>query len=123
VRCIKSLGDQQQQACNPLLRRLATEQQNPFAGAVEIRLGERFPNPQSSGPAGGLVAPMPGKITDVRAAVGDTVAAGQVLVIMEAMKMEHHLSTPTDGVVAEVRVQVGEQVDNGAVVLVVEPAG
>ncbi len=90
--------------------------------AVELRLGERFPNPQSSGPAGGLVAPMPGRITDVRAAVGDAVVAGQVLVIMEAMKMEHHLSTPTDGVVAEVRVQVGEQVDNGAVVLVVEAA-
>ena len=92
-------------------------------GAVEVVLGERFPIPKAHGPAGGLVAPMPGKITDVRAAVGDAVAAGQVLVVMEAMKMEHHLSTTADGVVTEVCVAVGDQVDNGAVVLVVDTAG
>ncbi|MEZ5232558.1 MAG: biotin/lipoyl-containing protein [Acidimicrobiales bacterium] len=65
---------------------------------------------------------MPGKIIEVRAAVGDAVIAGQVLVIMEAMKMEHHLTTAADGTVAELRVAVGEQVDNGAVLLVVAPA-
>jgi propionyl-CoA carboxylase alpha chain len=90
------------------------------SGAVELTALERFPRPESDGPAGGLVAPMPGRITDVRAAVGDAVTAGQVLVVMEAMKMEHHLSTPDGGVVREVRVAVGDQVDNGAVVLVVE---
>jgi biotin carboxyl carrier protein len=89
-------------------------------GAVTLGARDRFPRPEGSGPAGGLVAPMPGKIIDVRAAVGDAVTAGQVLVVMEAMKMEHHLSTPGDGTVAEVRVAVGDQVDNGAVLLVVD---
>jgi propionyl-CoA carboxylase alpha chain len=92
-------------------------------GAVELALGERFPSPVQDGPAGGLVAPMPGRILDVRAVPGDAVTAGQVLVVMEAMKMEHHLSTPTDGVVSDVRVTVGEQVDNGAVLVVVDGTG
>ena len=89
-------------------------------GSVTLAVGERFPRPDLAGPAGGLVAPMPGKIIEVRATAGDAVTAGQVLVIMEAMKMEHHLSTPADGTVAEVRVAVGDQVDNGAVLLVVD---
>ena len=92
-------------------------------GAVELALGERFPSPRRDGPAGGLVAPMPGRILDVRAVAGDAVTAGQVLVVMEAMKMEHHLSTPTDGTVTEVRVEVGDQVDNGAILIVVEQGG
>ncbi|MGD9751255.1 MAG: biotin carboxylase N-terminal domain-containing protein [Acidimicrobiia bacterium] len=91
-------------------------------GTVALQGRDRFPQPERSGPAGGLVAPMPGKIIEVRAAVGDAVTAGQVLVIMEAMKMEHHLTTAADGTVAELRVAVGEQVDNGAVLLVVAPA-
>ena len=92
------------------------------SGGIELALVDRFPRPVDDGPSGGLVAPMPGRILDVRAAVGDTVTAGQVLVVMEGMKMEHHLSTPNDGVVAEVRVAVGDQVDNGAVLVVVEAA-
>ena len=49
--------------------------------------------------------------------------AGETLVVLEAMKMEHPMSAPEDGVVSEVRVAVGDQVDNGALLLVVEPAG
>ncbi len=89
----------------------------PF-GTVEVARAERFPRPETAGPAGGLVAPMPGKIIDVRAVVGQAVTQGQVLVVMEAMKMEHHLSAVADGTVTEVRVNVGEQVDNAAVLLV-----
>ncbi len=89
-------------------------------GAVTLTAAPRFPAAEVTGPTGGLTAPMPGKVLEVRAAVGDEVVAGQVLVVMEAMKMEHHLSTPADGTVAEVRVAVGEQVDNGAVLLVVD---
>ena len=48
--------------------------------------------------------------------------AGQTLVVLEAMKMEHHMTAPDDGVVAEVRVAVGDQVENGALLLVVETA-
>ena len=87
---------------------------------VELDVKPRFADATSSGPAGGLIAPMPGKILEVRAVVGDRVTAGQVLVIMEAMKMEHHLSSPTDGVVTGVLTAVGEQVATAAVLLVVD---
>jgi len=55
-------------------------------------------------------------------AVGDVVSAKQVLVVLEAMKMEHHITSPVDGVVTEVRVQAGGQVSNGELLLVVAPA-
>ena len=93
------------------------------SGAVELAVVDRFPRPVDEGPSGGLVAPMPGRILEVRAVVGDAVTAGQVLVVMEGMKMEHHLSTPNDGVVVEVRVAVDDQVDNSAVLVVVETDG
>ena len=48
--------------------------------------------------------------------------AGETLVVLEAMKMEHHMAAPADGVVAEVRVAAGDQVDNGALLLVFESA-
>ena len=51
----------------------------------------------------------------------DRVSAGQTLVVLEAMKMEHHMAAPADGVVAEVRVAAGTQVENGALLLVFEP--
>jgi biotin carboxyl carrier protein len=65
---------------------------------------------------------MPGKVLSTRVAAGQAVNAGQLLVILEAMKMEHHITAPYDGVVAEVRVDDGEQVDNGALLLVIDRA-
>jgi acyl-CoA carboxylase subunit alpha len=73
--------------------------------------------------SGGLVAPMPGIVLDVRCAPGDVVDARQTLVVLEAMKMEHHVRAPADGVVAEVRVAKGQHVENGAVLLVLDPVG
>ncbi|MFV2039903.1 MAG: biotin/lipoyl-containing protein, partial [Acidimicrobiales bacterium] len=70
--------------------------------------------------AGGLAAPMPGVVLEVRCAPGDTVAKGQTLVVLEAMKMEHRIDAPSDGVVAEVRVASGGQVVNGEVLIVFE---
>ena len=66
----------------------------------------------ASGPAsdGGLRAPMPGKIVATPAKPGDTVAKGQPVVVLEAMKMEHALVAPFDGVVGEIGVAVGDQV-------------
>ena len=51
------------------------------------------------------------------------VDAGQTLVVLEAMKMEHHVRAPAGGVVSEVRVAKGEHVPNGAVMLVLDPLG
>ena len=63
---------------------------------------------------------MPGRVIEVRVAVGEQVTAGQTLVVLEAMKMEHHLKAPHDGTVTEVLVAVDEQVANGVALLVVE---
>ncbi len=92
-------------------------------GDLELVLRPRFEIPGSEETTGGLVARMPGKVIELRVSVGDSVAAGDTLLILEAMKMEHPMTAPEDGVVSEVRVTVGEQVENGAVLLVVEPAG
>ncbi len=92
------------------------------SGDVELQLLPRFAPPGADGPSGGLVAPMPGRVIELRVAVGDAVAAGQTLLVLEAMKMEHPMKASADGVVAEVRVAVGDQVENGALLLVVEAA-
>ena len=65
---------------------------------------------------------MPGRVLEIRAAVGDTVSKGQTMLILEAMKMAHHMTAPFDGTVTEVRVATGDQVDNGSVLLVIHPA-
>jgi propionyl-CoA carboxylase alpha chain len=63
---------------------------------------------------------MPGRVIELRVAVGDAVRAGQVLVVLEAMKMEHPMRAGEDGVVREIRAAVGDQVEKGALLLVVE---
>lgn len=68
---------------------------------------------------GGLAAPMPGKIVNVTVAVGDEVTAGQVMVILEAMKMENELTATADGVVKEVLIEKGDTVSGGQMLVVV----
>ncbi|MDA3039386.1 MAG: ATP-grasp domain-containing protein, partial [Actinomycetota bacterium] len=87
------------------------------SGAVDLVQIPRFPEVDGAGVAGGQTAPMPGVIRAVSVAVGDQVASGQALVVMEAMKMEHTIRAPEDSVVAEVRCAVGDQVTNGAVLV------
>jgi propionyl-CoA carboxylase alpha chain len=94
---------------------------------VESELGDarltevpRFPDTAMEGSAGSLHAPMPGKIIRMAVEVGDRVREGQVLVVLEAMKMEHSLKAPHGGVVTEVRHEADEQVDTGVVLVVVE---
>ncbi|MEU8198546.1 biotin carboxylase N-terminal domain-containing protein [Microbispora amethystogenes] len=70
---------------------------------------------------GVLRSPMPGTVLLVKAAQGDRVTAGQPLVVVEAMKMEHTLTAPDDGVLAELRVRPGQTVDLDAVLAVVTP--
>jgi propionyl-CoA carboxylase alpha chain len=90
-------------------------------GTVAFGVVPRFVVPGSDGPTGGLMAPMPGVVLDVRCAAGDQVDAHQTLVVLEAMKMEHLVRAPAAGVVAEVRVAKGQHVENGALLLVVDP--
>ena len=91
----------------------------PLTGSATLRERSRFPDPDAEAVEGGLVAPMPGKVLMVNVAEEDRVAAGQVLVVMEAMKMEHQITAPADGQVSEVLAAVGDQVDNGELLVVI----
>ena len=71
---------------------------------------------------GDIIAPMPGKVIAVDVAQGDAVIAGQRLLVLEAMKMEHALTAPFDGTVTELSVSAGSQVQVEAVLAVVEAA-
>jgi propionyl-CoA carboxylase alpha chain len=83
----------------------------------------RFPEPDSEAKvAGGLAAPMPGKIISVEVTGGEEVEAGQLLLILEAMKMEHRVVAPHAGVVGEVRAAAGDQVRGGDLLVVLEEA-
>jgi propionyl-CoA carboxylase alpha chain len=89
-------------------------------GTVELGIVPRFTPPEPEIPTGGLVAPMPGVVLDVRCAPGDVVSKGDTLMVLEAMKMEHHMDAPADGVVSEVRVGVGGQVETGQLLVLFE---
>jgi biotin carboxyl carrier protein len=65
---------------------------------------------------------MPGHVLDLRAATGARVKAGEVLVVLEAMKMEHSLAAPWDGTVLAVNVKQGDRVEEGVELVVLEPA-
>ena len=80
----------------------------------------RFPDPAAAATAGSLLAPMPGTVVRVEAAVGDHVEAGAVILAIEAMKMEHAIRAPASGVVTELPISVGAQVDSGSVLAVLE---
>lgn len=60
-----------------------------------------------------VASPMPGKILDVKANVGDAVKKGQVILILEAMKMENEVVAPEDGTIASIDVTVGASVESG----------
>jgi propionyl-CoA carboxylase alpha chain len=89
-------------------------------GPVHLVALPRFPEPGSAVEKGSLVAPMPGNVIRLGAGVGDAVTAGQPLIWLEAMKMEHTITAPTDGVLAELNVTTGQQVEVGAVLARVE---
>lgn len=75
----------------------------------------------ASAPAGGeqITSPMPGNILSVNVSVGDTVKKGQVLMILEAMKMENEIMCPCDGKVLSVSVSKGATVESGALLCVI----
>ena len=77
------------------------------------------PGASSSDDEGGLTAPMPGKILEVHVSVGQTVSSGDVLMVMEAMKMEHKIVAGSDGVVETILFKEGDQVPQGAELLTI----
>ena len=91
-------------------------------GPVALRAAPRFVDPTEVARPGSLVAPMPGTVVRVGAAVGDSVTAGQPLVWLEAMKMEHVLVAPAAGVLEELTVTPGHTVDVGTTLAVVVAA-
>jgi propionyl-CoA carboxylase alpha chain len=91
----------------------------PF-GDLDAKIIKRFAEPGNEVPEGGLVAPMPGKVIEVKVKKGDRVKAGDTLVIIEAMKMEHSIKAIKNGKVTKLMVVLNQQVDNGATLLVLD---
>ena len=80
--------------------------------------------PAGGDPQGGrLAAPMPGRVVQLLVAQGDSVAQGQPLVVVEAMKMEHAIAAPRDGTIAAVRCAVGDLVEEGTELITLDEPG
>ncbi|MCW2526232.1 MAG: acetyl/propionyl-CoA carboxylase, alpha subunit [Pseudonocardiales bacterium] len=103
--------------------------QNATAGISVGYQGQSFtftvPDRQSAAGSatsdGQVLAPMPGSVISVSAVEGQSVTTGEVLAVMEAMKMEHPLAAPTDGTVSHVNVAAGDQVSLGQILFMVDP--
>lgn len=80
----------------------------------------RYPDANLDEVAGGLMAPMPGAVLATEVNPGDPVRKGDLLLILEAMKMEHRITAPADGRVSELHVQTGDQVSNGQLLVTLE---
>ena len=91
-------------------------------GSVELAPVERLPEPFALAAAGSLLAPMPGTVLRIGPVVGERVSAGQPVLWLEAMKMEHEVVAPVAGVVTALPVPVGAQVEPGTVLAVVSDA-
>ena len=89
-------------------------------GGVAFTAMPRFPDPGSIVEKGSLLAPMPGSVIRLGARLGERVTAGQPLIWLEAMKMEHTITAPADGVITQLEVVMGQQVEVGAVLARVE---
>ncbi len=89
-------------------------------GSLALTRQPRFPDPEVELAAGSLVAPMPGTVVRVDVAEGDHVTAGQSLLRLEAMKMEHAVLAPAAGVVSSLTVKTRETVDSGQLLAVID---
>jgi propionyl-CoA carboxylase alpha chain len=89
-------------------------------GHVRLTRVPRFVDPADAVASGSLLAPMPGTVVKVAVEKGAAVAAGDVVLVLEAMKMQHSVIAPTAGTVTEIDVQPGAQVAAGEVLAIVE---
>ena len=80
------------------------------------------PAPAAAAPAGGeqVTSPMPGTILSINVAAGDAVKRGQVLMVLEAMKMENEIMCPCDGKIASVNTSKGASVESGTLLCVIQ---
>jgi propionyl-CoA carboxylase alpha chain len=90
-------------------------------GPVALRPVARFLDAAAHVAPGSLLAPMPGTVVRLEAKQGDRVTGGQLLVVLEAMKMEHVVAAPLTGTVSELSVEVGDQVETGQALAVITP--
>ena len=90
------------------------------AGHVRLTRVARFTDPADAIPSGSLLAPMPGTVVSVAVAEGDEVEAGTVVLVLEAMKMQHTIAAPSAGRIATLNAQPGQQVASGDVLAIVE---
>jgi propionyl-CoA carboxylase alpha chain len=88
-------------------------------GHVTLAALPRLPEPAPAAEPGSLVAPMPGNVVRIEAAVGQEITAGQPVLVLEAMKMEHQIVAPADGRLSQIRVAPGDQVQAGDVLATV----
>ncbi|MFN8113831.1 MAG: biotin carboxylase N-terminal domain-containing protein [Solirubrobacterales bacterium] len=93
---------------------------NGPSGQVSLRELPRYPGSEEALAEGALVAPMPGKVIKLAVAEGAEVEAGDVIVVLEAMKMEHELTTTASGKVSSLAVAEGDQVDAGTPLAVID---
>ena len=91
-------------------------------GPVRLMALPRLPEPAAAAESGSLRAPMPGSVVKVVCSPGQPVAAGEVVLVLEAMKMEHQIAAPAAGVLTELRVSQGAQVNAGDVLAIVAEA-
>ena len=91
-------------------------------GHVRLTVVPRFTDPADAVASGSLLAPMPGTVVRVAVAEGDVVEAGQTVLVLEAMKMQHTVTAPHAGTVTRMSVQSGAQVAANEVLAVVEPS-
>ncbi|MBK5220644.1 MAG: biotin/lipoyl-binding protein, partial [Thermoleophilia bacterium] len=89
-------------------------------GTIAIREQPRFADVAAEDAPGTLTAPMPGTVVRISAATGDHVEAGQVLLTLEAMKMEFEVVAPFEGELTSLPVEIGKQVDGGVLLAVIE---
>jgi acetyl-CoA carboxylase biotin carboxylase subunit len=92
-------------------------------GTIVLSEIPRFPEVAAEQVTGGCTAPMPGRVVRVLVAAGQSVGAGETLLILEAMKMEHPVRAPRDGLVEKVWVGEGEQVESDQLLVVLAEPG
>ncbi len=104
----------------PKVQPIAAPKPAPQAAPVSAPKPTAAPTPKAAAPAGGttIQAPMPGKIMKINFTTGTSVKRGDVLIVLEAMKMENDIMAPADGTIASINVNPGDSVNTGDMLVV-----